>query len=107
MCMEDIRIGRETIAQELNLTVGVTAVNIIPASADRVGLIISSGAVNSIVLGFEQSLTTAFGIRLGALALPLMLNLRDHGEVVRKSIWAIASGAGTTFTVWQIFLRKD
>lgn len=99
MCMEDVRLGRETgYATVVASAAAATPAVIIGPDPQRVALMISvQGAVNALVGPKNLDMSGGAGIVLSQTMLPLKLTLTDQGRVVTDS-WS-ASGIGGTATV--------
>jgi hypothetical protein len=109
MCMEDIILGRKTgvAEQRVTLQAGV-AVQAIPANKNRIALIIGpqgAGTVanSMITLGFDNTVIPAQGMNLSGITTPLVLNIKDHGDIVRRPLWVVSTVL-SFFTFWEVTL---
>src|SRR5688572_29365150 len=105
MCIEDIRLQRETTASEDVTSVGQTAVQLVGPSHLRTALVISCPHSGYITIGFTPSVAVNEGIILNALGTPLVLSLDTHGAVVKKAIYAIHSAGTVSIAVWETSLE--
>ena len=95
MCMEDIKLGREQHGSMVLYSVGATFQKILDHDDKRTCLILGSPIANTVTFGFTDGVASGNGLNLLAGQTPIILNIKDHGEIVTKAIFAIGSGAGT------------
>lgn len=107
MCMEDVKIGRETGGNEVPYSVGASAIQILPNDPKRTSLILSPPIANTVTFGFTNSVASGVGMNLSVNSSPIVLNIKDHGELVTKPIFAIGSGAGTNGAIWYSSLQRE
>lgn len=107
MCMEDIRIGRESAASESLVSVAATETPLVSPAEDRIGLAIYPVATNTIFLSTVGGVVPNNGIRVNDATGPLIMNFLTHGSLVRKG-WnaAIPAGAGAV-SVTEVFLARS
>lgn len=107
MCMEDVRLGRETIAGESIVSVTTSTVRLCGPSPLRTALIIGSPASGFITLSFTYPVVSGRGMIINALAKPFQLDLQTDGAMVKKEIYAIHSVGTVTIAVWETALEKE
>ncbi len=100
MCMEDVRIGRLANFAESNVAVGVASAQVVAASPNCYALMFSPPAAGTVTLSTITPVVAGVGFSLNAGGLPLLLNIKDHGAMVTKAWFGIATGA-TTIQVGQ------
>lgn len=93
MCIEDVRLGRQSIWSENNVPVGIASGNLCAASPNRVALVFSPPLAGTVTISTISPVVSGVGFALNAGGLPLMLNIRDHGQMVTQAWFAIASVA--------------
>lgn len=94
MVPDEVRFGRQSISSIRTGTVPAAAAVFIPAAQNRVSLVISTHNATRFTLGTDSNVTAGNGISMPPNTQPLRLNIRDHGDIVQKGIFAI-SDAGT------------
>lgn len=77
---------------------------IVPYSTTRVALIISTWGNSEIRLSLRTRPDVQHGLWLPLTALPLVLTMGDHGEIVRGSIYATPNSGTAYVTVWDTHL---
>ena len=107
MCMEDVRIGRRSISQNYSFTTGVTAHQVLPGSDNRVSVILGSPLAGTITYFDEANPVSGLGFNIGAGQPPMVLNIQDHGDVVRHQWWAIADAAARVHAVGETILQEQ
>jgi hypothetical protein len=89
MCMEDVLIGRKTISADVTVVVDATPKMLVAASLDRYCLIISPPLAGQVTIGFDANhVTSGSGIVIPSGADPLVLTIQEHGDIVRRAIFA-------------------
>jgi len=107
MCIEDVRLQRETGKGEFVVNVDVTSVDFLPANPKRTSLMISSPIANRITLSFKQTAIDQEGIVLFAGNNPITLSLLTHGNLITGKISAIADTALQKIGIWESELNAD
>lgn len=109
MCMEDVRLGRETAHDTITVTVanGQSA-RILPPDRNRTAVIIGnpSATVGTLMFGPTRPSAT-IGYQVHELVAPLILTVMQHGSIVTDELWGFADGADVTFTVTYAYLGKQ
>lgn len=85
------------------VSIATSSTQLVSQSPQRVGLIIGGPIVNRFTISLESTAVLDQGITLGAAAAPLMLNIRDHGDLVTRALTAISATASQNVTVISIF----
>lgn len=108
MCMEDIRIGRETTSSITMVEVPGSPSTIQVARADpkRISLTIQAASNATVSVGPNSTIAINTGIGLTLPGHELHLNIRDHGSLVQREFWATASTT-QTIAVLEAFLGKQ
>ena len=78
---------------------------LVPAAPSRVALIVSapSVAASRITISMASTAVLDAGIDVFVGTLPLILTLEDHGDIVQRAWTSIASAAGVSVGVIQVF----
>ena len=105
MCIEDIRLQRETTASEDITSVGQTATELVGPSHLRTALVISCPNTGYITIGFTPGVTPNNGMILNALGTPLVLSLLTHGALIKKALYAVHSAGTVSVAVWEASLE--
>lgn len=107
MCMEDVRIGRETTGGQVATTVGTTSVQILSGSPHRYSIVLTPGIANHITFSTENPAVLGQGINLGPGDGCCKLNIQHHGDLVRKAWYAIADAGSNAIAVMVTNLAKE
>lgn len=106
MCIEDIRIARQTTSNRLNLSVTTAAKAIVSHAPNRYAIIFMPPASGTISINVESTVAAGEGISIPAGGAPVILKLTDVGDLVRRGWWAIMS-AGTVNYHWiEVFFDE-
>lgn len=109
MCMEDIRLGRETIEFRYRYTVPANgSVQVLQNAPDRVSLLIPSHG-NAVTLGADTvDLGNVVEGTINLQQMTLRLNISQDGSLVTNP-WFImnSSNQNQQITVWETRLRKQ
>lgn len=107
MCMEDVNIGRKTSSRMLNFAVVNTgSQEILPGSPYRYALIFTPPQAGRVTLTNESPAVLDIGMTLVSAGGPFAMTIQDHGDIVRKPWYAIASIAGT-LNVIEVILTES
>lgn len=107
MCMEDVRIGRETISSAAVVSVGAGAVaQVLPADPYRYALVLSAPASGTCTYSVNQAPGDGEGITFHAGGGPITLGIQEHGDLVRRA-WYVYSSAANSLAVHTSSLRKE
>lgn len=106
MCMQDFIDGRKLKGVFRIAPVGVAAALIAPADKNRVAITIAAAGNITVGIGPDNGVTVAacFGLTLPGHTFEL--DIRKHGDLVTKELWAIGSGA-TAAGVIESFLYEQ
>jgi len=72
----------------------------IPADPKRVSLVINSPQVNRVTLSFSPQPVLDVGINMDPGDPALVLSLLEHGDIVKRPIYAISALANQTLSYW-------
>lgn len=101
MCMEDVRLGRVMTYSETLVAVGVTTVPLVTGSLTRTMLVLGAPLLGTFTFSTAALGGSGIGLTLAAGMPPIILNIKDHGQMVTQPWNAICSGAGQTCYVGQ------
>lgn len=104
MCMEDVRLGRQAAFSEADVAVGVVSVQLLTAAPTRFSLVLGAPLVGTFTFSTTSPVVSGVGLQLTAGQPPIILNVKDHGQMVVQTWFAICSGAGQTCFVGQTLL---
>jgi len=111
MCMADIQIGRKIygkVTQFRKPRPSGIAFLFIPASPDRVALVISPLSDRNLWVTNDPSVIADHGILISQTTGPLYLDIRTHGSVVREAWWGNDNlNLGGTWTYIDSYLCED
>lgn len=107
MCMEDFNLGRETeMSQKLVTVPNATSILLIDRNPNRVALVIGDPSASVVTISRRNDVTSGQGIHLNNGNVPMVLNIKDHGNIVTEEFYAIATAGTPTVCVWESILRK-
>jgi hypothetical protein len=106
MCMEDVRIGRDSGSTQQIVEMTTTPRPIVEVDQFRTTLIISAPSAGILTLSFLPTVTANNGIRLNTTDPPLILTLQKHGSIVTRMIYGIMSAGTINIGVWTAQLTK-
>jgi hypothetical protein len=109
MCMEDIRIMRETAPQEIVVPVGNAApVQVVPQNATIVAITLDNQGPNDVTISMNPAVTFGAGILLQKADNPIRRSLQQDGNAITRGLYAICNAAQTaTVVVWVSYLDKQ
>jgi hypothetical protein len=106
--MQDWKIGKRAIGVESNPSINNAAFSVLVLpSQKRIALVISPPESGFITISMKNVPVAGDGIRLASGHAPLLLNMKDHGNIVQQPLQAIHSAATQTITVWETFVSED
>lgn len=82
--MEDIRIGRKSRGQEINVPLTTTIGPFISPAEDRIGLTVYPPVGDTVIISSIGNQTSGVGIRVNDSTGPLVMTLESHGGLVMK-----------------------
>lgn len=82
---------------------GVAASQFLPASNQRVGLVLGSHISNRLTFSDLSSVLAGIGLNMPGNSLPLFLDLFSLGGLIQRPWFVIASAAGSSFYFCEIF----
>ena len=106
MCMQDFIDGRKLKGVFRIAPVAITASLIAPADKNRVTITIAAIGNPTISIGPDSNVAVASGFGLTLTGHTFELDIRKHGDLVTKELWAIGSAA-TTAGVIESFLYEQ
>lgn len=108
MCMEDIRLGRESYVRRVSVTLPAgTATQLVSPNADRVAIVFPSRLSGNNLFIDIQAPTSSAGI-IAITETALEFNIRDHGGLVKGSWFAFNSGVvASSIVVYEMILQKE
>lgn len=107
MCMEDVRIGRQSTSSAAVVSVGAGAVaQVLPADPYRYSLVLSAPASGSCTYSINQAPGDGEGITFHAGGGPITLGIQEHGDLVRRA-WYVYCSAAVRVAVHTSSLRKE
>jgi hypothetical protein len=96
MCMEDIRIMRETAANDGVVAVAGLVVPFLKQSKSRVALLIQNIGTNPISVGLTNNVALGAGLNLPVGGSPVLMDIQKHGDIVTRGMFAIAAGGAAS-----------
>ena len=96
MCWEDVKIGDKSFGSERTLSIGGTAINVASPDETRTQIAFFHTSGNDIVITTNGAASPTNGFNLNNALNPIVLNVRDYGNIVKKGFSAIEiTGGGT------------
>lgn len=96
MCIEDVRMGRQSNAQTQSTAIaaGGTA-QVLPADPFRYCVILSPPSAGSITYNIRPNPADGEGLTFHQGSSPIALDIQSHGDLVRRAWFAYATNAVT------------
>lgn len=107
MCMEDVRIGRESFSRQSDLVVGNTSRSLVSASPGRIALLICPPSAGSITVSLDQTAVLGNGITLASTSSPVRLNIQHDGALLTRPMWVIADAGNRRLSIIETFLDRE
>lgn len=106
MCMEDIKIGRETKMVQTPKVVGVAAAVIVQADPLRTKLVFCSPSSGNVTLSLKEGVTAGVGLIVPTGLNPFVMSIEDFGQLVTMQWYAIGSAGGLNMSVFEGRLER-
>lgn len=107
MCLEDVKLGRETSRMDTYPAVTATAAQVLVQRPKRVALILSNAGTNPIFIGFTAGVAAGAGLLLAVNSGPLKLDIQKDGAMITEGLFAICAAAQTSvLAIWETLLEK-
>lgn len=106
MCCEDVKMGRASRSAQVTKEIGATSTPFIPGNPDRFALLIENPPSGTLTVSLESTAVSGEGITFSAAHFPLVLNIKDHGDLVRRPWSAIHSVGGVRCTYIETTLTE-
>lgn len=94
MCMEDLKIGRNTQSAQIDVTLSTASQQILGPDPNRVAIIFGVPDSSRAYFSSNSPAVVGFGIPQDTAGHPFAITLAEHGEMVRKA-WHVIALAGT------------
>lgn len=107
MCMEDVKLGRDTPVVEQVDTVPNTSSVFVDDDRDRTLLVFFPPPSGTLTLSIKTPAVANEGIILTAGNLPVVLDIKTHGQMVIKRWYAIHSVGGVKVARYLGRLNKQ
>ncbi len=99
--------GGLTQRRQSSGTTGASAVRIVDANPDRIGLIVVNTSANAIHVGFTPDTSATESIVLVAAGGVLTLRFRDDGQLCGDPVYGMSVAGADTFAVFEVILWGD
>ncbi len=107
MCMDDVRIGRKEVPEVKAFPATAAVAPGLPEDSTRTALVVGNQGPNTVFLLFSQGDPLANGLPLPVGTLPLVLNVKDHGQLVTHGFSVVCNAAQTAQVVtWSTYLGE-
>lgn len=116
MCIEDVRLGRETYDNHFALLVPQgTSPRFLAANPNRVALVImlSTSPGGGLRVGLGSAAIADSIMSADSTGLPnsnvqhMELNIRDHGKMITKDVFVTCSAIDSFAAVWESILLRQ
>ena len=107
MCIEDIRIGRKIVTDQISLTNSGVAALLVDNDDWRTSLSVYPDSVNDIWISIKSNVAVGNGILIPAKGHPVQLTIQQHGDCVRRAWHAIASAGPTNINALSAHLDVE
>ena len=107
MCIEDVRMGRETGVATRSVNIGTTPTMFVGDSLQRTALLISAPSATRITLSEDPNVTDLNGIVLYANTNPLILDIKSVGNIVTRRLYAVSQTNAQVVGFVEVFLMRE
>jgi hypothetical protein len=108
MCLEDVRLMRETSANDFVVLVAGVGLLVVPQERKRVALVVQNIGTNPMQISLTKPSALGSGMSLPVGGNPVVFDIQKHGDLVTRGFWAIAAGgAASTIYVSEAVLLKE
>lgn len=107
MCMEDIRVMRQTRVVTSVRHLDATAREFVPYARDRVGIIICAPVAGTMFISTIPGFTGVKGLQIRSNTNPVEFTLMRNGAFVIGPIYALLNGASIDVAYIEIFLPVE
>lgn len=107
MCMEDVRIGRDTSTIVNTFTTSAASTELLKPNPLRLAIILSPPAAGTVFYSPEPISAGGNGLCLQLGSTPLALNVKDHGDIVRQGWYGRGDAANRVHTVIETILARQ
>lgn len=90
MCMEDIRIAKKSVLMNHRALLSTTTQMLVPYDENRTSLLISGNSTVEVRLSWGEGGDGVNGVVLQIGGPGLLLNIYNHGAILRGPIWAVS-----------------
>lgn len=98
MCMEDIRLGRQTVTMEVPISLTNASQAFLERDLFRTVLILWPPPSGTTTFSINSPVVVDQGITVPSGSPPVVLNIKDHGDIVTRQWFAIHSAGGVRGT---------
>ena len=107
MCMEDVRMMRDTGVATTFVNVKTTPTMLVGDSLQRVAIIVSAPALTRITLSEDPNVIDLNGIVLYASGMPLILDIKQVGNVITRRLFAVSQTSPQNVGFIEVFMSKE
>jgi len=107
MCMEDVKIGRETMGGQTDLTASLTSQPLLPGADDRYSIVFTAPVAGHVTYSLANPAILGNGINLGVGDGTSQLDIQHHGDLVRRQWFCIADQASAPISVLWTLLKRQ
>ena len=106
MCLGDWKLARKMKSASVFVTVAATDTLVVPASANRVGLIFTPPGSSNVRLLFDHEGTADRGVYMDQDSIPFQLTLVDNGDLVTREWRGICASGSTGMVVFETYYTE-
>lgn len=106
MCMEDVRMGRETWGQYQSVAIGTTAVQLWGHADKRVRVVLFGPRSGIATVAPTPNPTIGQGILISASDQPIILTIEDYGSILTNAWFAITDIGTSIFDFTEGLLDR-
>ena len=107
MCMEDVRLGRESPGNLVFATIGTASTPFLPADPMRVAIRFGAPSAGTITYSTETISAVGNGLIVSTSAPGFDLDVKTHGDIVKRAWNARADAAGRLIAAIVVILPKQ
>lgn len=108
MCMEDVRLGRESGFNVIPIrTPPGIVVPLFGGAEQRTAIILGAPQAGLLTYSTKADVTTTNGLNLGPGQFPIILTVKDHGKIVQQPWFVVDDGTQRNAQAIEVLLARE
>lgn len=104
MCLEDIRIMRQSSGTIHSIAIPATAGLVLSPSPDRIGIFFLPNDAGNYWVSTDSEVAVGQGMEVSPTSGPIYLDVFKHGDFCRRGWFAIGEGGAMTAAIGELLL---